>query len=95
MEDLKKEIIESALSEGILGQQDNIFFEKVEEIVDFEDWMVSEKMPMGLSFTLEANEWTPSNLVLQHHPEILQTGLHRIFHISHSNFGIYSSLLFT
>ena len=79
IEDLKEEISNSQLAnEGILGQ-DNVQYEKIEEVVDFEDWMVSENMPKGISFTLEANEWNERNLVLQRHPEILQTGEMPIF----------------
>ena len=38
----------------------------------FEDWMVSEKMPDGISFVLEGNDWNKDNIILQEHPELLQ-----------------------
>ena len=34
--------------------------------------MVSEKMPNGISFILEGNEWNKDNILLQEHPELLQ-----------------------
>jgi hypothetical protein len=57
-----------------LHQSENVYIETAptEEVVDFEDWMVSEKQPTGISFTLVDNDWNRDNIILQAHPEILE-----------------------
>jgi hypothetical protein len=43
-----------------------------EEVVPFEDWMVSREQPMGVSTLITGKEWGSSKLMLEH-PEILVT----------------------
>lgn len=74
LQEIIDEVMDSSLSEGLLNQPEPIVFQTVEEVVDFEDWMITEDMPKGISFDLEGNEWNKSNIILQEHPEILMTG---------------------
>ena len=74
LQEIIDEVSVSALSDGLLDQPEDIVFQTIEEVVDFEDWMISEDMPKGISFVLEGNEWNKLNVVLQAHPEILMTG---------------------
>ena len=47
-----------------------------EEVVDFEDWMVSESAPTGVSVTLVGNKWTKeTRALIWEHPEVLMTDL--------------------
>ena len=74
LQEIIEEVTLSPLSDGLLNQPEPIVFQTVEEVIDFEDWMITEDMPTGLSFVLEGNEWNKSNVILQAHPEILMTG---------------------
>lgn len=73
LQEIIDEVSVSALSDGLLDQPEDIVFQTIEEVVDFEDWMISEDKPKGISFALEGNEWNKDNVVLQAHPEILMT----------------------
>lgn len=41
-----------------------------EEVVDFEDWMVSQAQPDGITVTLNDAEWGPRSAILQQHPVV-------------------------
>lgn len=74
--ELIKEVTESPLADGMLNQPENVMIESTpyEEVVDFEDWMVTENAPNGISVTVVGNKWTKEarNLIWEH-PEILLT----------------------
>ena len=41
-----------------------------EEIVPFEEWMVSRTQPDGISITLNDSQWGPQSELLYLHPDV-------------------------
>ena len=90
LQEIIEEVTQSPLSEGLLNQPDDIVFQTTEEVVDFEDWMITEDMPRGVSIVLEGNEWNNSNAILQEYPEILMTGMTCELRVSHRKNNLFS-----
>ena len=59
---------------GVSGPQDKEFLSEMveEQVVDFEDYMVDEQHPKGVTITLNSSDWTTATRLLQQHPELLE-----------------------